>query len=230
MLNTAKLQRLARLRSAAAIPVATRRQLLSQSLPGEWDMLEPQLQSRLLASESALLGLLIRRLLDFSGSTDDLVVALTHRLLALACPSGGWLWTADQDAADGAAADLPHTPNGLDTWGSVAAVAALSRVLDEPALPRDLASEAQHVLTAALDRLIQAEAAADALPDADMLAWRLRLLSEADEPADRLRLRKQVEAWCPVAPTGDFTRLALAHARAQLRPTHQPQSAPVLAA
>ena len=228
MLNTAKLQRLARLRSAAAIPVATRRQLLSQCLPGEWDLLEPQLQLRLLASESALLGLLIRRLLDFSGSTDDLVVTLTHRLLALACPSGGWLRTADQESA-GDAADLPSV---LDTWGSVAAVAALSRVLDEPALPRDLASEVQHVLTAALDRLIQAEAAADASPDADMLAWRLRLLSEADEPADRLRLRKQVEAWCPVAPTGDFTRLALAHARAQLRPMHQPQheGAPILVA
>ena len=207
MLNTNKIKRLTRLRSAAEIAVPLKRQLLAQSLPGEWDLLEPAVQARLVASEASLLGLLIRRLLDFSGGTDDLVLALTQRLLALACPLGGWL------GSDG---------RQVDAWGTVAAIAALSRVLDEPSLSPDLAVETQHAVQSALDRLLEIEADKAEALDAAMVAWRLRLLSEADEPADRLGLRSSVDAWFPMVPANDFARLALAHAQAQLRCAPEP--------
>ena len=225
MFNTARLQKLSRLRAVSEIPLATRRQLLRQALPGECEALPGGLVTLLRDTDAALIGVVVRRLLDFSTTDIALVNALADRLIALQSSSGAW-------SSGDAAGESAHDDAAGSTILTAAALAGLTRLLDEPHLeqPAEAAryAEVRHAVEAgfaALAALQEDPVVAGALTPR---AWVLRLLAEAPEsrrflPMDRLRREVAAGALAPSEEasevTADFLTHCLDHAAAHAEHT-----------
>ena len=209
MFNTARLHKLSRLRAVAEIPLATRRQLLRRSLPGECEALPHSLTLMLRDTDAALIGIVLRRLLDFSTTDTALISALADRLVALQSSEGGW-------RAQVLPEELELGADEAEVLATVTALAGLSRLLDEVYLdaPAEAArfAEVRHAVEAGFARLEDLRAGGS-IGSNLARAWTLRLLSEAPEaqrflPLDALRRALASELLSDAGDVADISEFA----------------------